>query len=128
MSEQSILFVDDDEELLESFTKWFSRQGFQVTTAHHPNLALLSSAYNTFDAAVVDITLPEMNGIELIDRLKGIGDFPIIVLSGDNSPMLRDAATKRGVFHVLVKPASLSVVEQVVRESINDSTPPISSA
>lgn len=118
MSDYSLLFVDDDEALLESFTKWFSGRGFDVTTAHHPSLALLTSAYKKFDVAVTDITLPEMNGIELIDELKKLGDFPIIVLSGDQNPKLRDVAAEHGVYRLLVKPVAMSALEAIVRESI----------
>ena len=122
MPAYSLLLVDDDEELLESFSRWFSSRGFDVTTAHHPSLAIVSTAYKKFDAAVIDITLPEMNGIELIDQLKAIGDFPIIVLSGNDSPELLAAATQRGVFQLLVKPVAMSVLETAVHRSIEEST------
>ena len=120
MSDYSLLLVDDDQEILDSFAKWFARLGFHVTTAHHPRLALAAAAYNKFDAAVIDMTLPEMNGFDLIDKLKGIQDHPIIVLSGDVNPRLLDAATERGVYRFLVKPVSMRAVEEVIRESIVD--------
>ena len=122
MPQYSLLLVDDDEELLELFSRWFSIRGFDVTTAHHPNLAIVSTAYKKFDAVVIDITLPEMNGIELIDQLKTIGDFPIIVLSGNDSPKLLAAATQRGVCQLLVKPVAMNVLETAVRKSIEEST------
>ena len=121
MSEYRLLLVDDNEELLDDFAAWFSSHGFHVTAAHHPRLALAAAAYNKFDAAVVDITLPEMNGLELIDVLKGMDDFPIIVLSGDDNPRLLDAAIERGVYRLLVKPVSMRKVEEVIRESVKDS-------
>ena len=124
MSEYSLLLVDDDEELLDMFTTWFSRRGFRVTTAHHPRLAMAATAYNKFDAAVIDITLPEMNGLELIDKLKGMSDLPIIVLSGDDNPRLKAAAIERGVYHFLLKPVSMRTVEEVVRESVKGSPIP----
>lgn len=121
MSEYKLLLVDDEEELLDTISTWFSNHGFHVTAAYHPRLALAASAYNKFDAAVVDITLPEMNGLELIDQMKGIGDFPIIVLSGDDNPRLHDAAMERGVYRFLVKPVSMRSLEQIIRESLKDS-------
>lgn len=121
MSEYRLLLVDDEEELLETFSKWFSNHGFHVTTAAHPRLALAASAYNKFDAAVVDMTLPEMNGLELIDQMKCLGDIPIIVLSGDDNPKLLDAAIKRGVYRFLLKPVSIRALENVIRESLAES-------
>ena len=122
MSEYSLLLVDDDEDLLETFSTWFSRRGFHVTTAHHPRLAMAATAYNKFDAAIVDITLPEMNGLELIDKLKAMSDLSIIVLSGDDNPKLHDAAVEQGVYRFLLKPVSMRAVEEVVRESLANSS------
>ena len=119
MLEYSLLLVDNNEVLLDCLTTWFTRHGFQVTPAHHPRLALAAAACNEFDAAVIDITLPDMNGLELIDRLKAITDIPIIVLSGDNDPRLSEAAIERGICRFLVKPVSMRAVEQVVRESVS---------
>jgi DNA-binding response OmpR family regulator len=120
MSESSLLVVDDDQELLDSYSRWFTRRGFQVTAAHHPRLALAAAAYNNFDAALIDVTLPEMNGLELVDKLKRICEFPVIVLSGDDNPKLRDAAIERGVYRLLLKPTSIRAVEEAIRESICD--------
>ena len=124
MSDFSLLLVDDEEELLESFETWFSARGFHVTTAHHPSLALAAAAHNEFDAAVIDVTLPEMNGLELIDKLKSMCDFPIIMLSGDDNPRLIDAALERGVYRFLAKPVSMRDVEVVIQESLRHSPLP----
>jgi DNA-binding NtrC family response regulator len=122
MSEYSLLIVDDDEEFLDTFSTCLLGRGFRTTTAHHPRLALAAAAYNTFDAAIIDMTLPEMNGLELIDKLKEICEFPMIVLTGNDSPKILDAATSRGVYRLLVKPVSVRVIEEVVRESLQDTT------
>ena len=121
MPEYSLLLVDDNEEILESFARWFTRRGFRVTSAHHPRLALAAVAYNEFDAAVINVALPEMNGLDLIDKLRGVCDLPIIVLSADNNSELLDAAIERGVYHLLVKPVSMRALEEVIRESMNES-------
>lgn len=122
MCEHKILFVDDEEELLESFTRWFSRRGFHVTTAHHPRLALAASASNTFDVVVVDMGLPEMNGIELVDQIKSLGDFPVIIVSGEDNPKLKEVAMEKGVYEVLLKPVSLRDIEAVVRAALENSS------
>lgn len=120
MTDYSLLIVDDDEELLQSLTSWFSRLGFQVTTAHHPRLALVAAAYRQFDAAVIDITLPEMNGLELIDQLNSLADTPITVLSGDGNPQLKKAALDLGVYRFILKPVGLRAIEECVRDSIRE--------
>lgn len=121
MSKYSLLVVDDDEELLDTFATWFARRGFRVTTAHHPRMAVAVAAYNHVDAALIDSTLPEMNGLELIDSLRGINDLPVIFLAGDHDPRLRSAAMERGAKRFLLKPVSMRTIEEAVRESIEDS-------
>ena len=120
MSEYSLLFVDDDEEMLESFSTWFTRHGFQVTAAGHPRQALAAVSNNDFDVAVLDVTLPEMSGIDLMEQLKGRGDMPFIMLSGHNDPALHADAIGRGAYRFLLKPFSLSRLETFVREAIID--------
>ena len=124
MSDFELLLVDDEEELLESFASWFSRRGFHVTTTHHPHTALASAADHKFDAAVIDLTLPEMSGLELIDRLKILGDFPIIMLSGDDNPRLLSAAIERGAYRCLLKPVSMRALEEIIQDSLKDSAIP----
>lgn len=53
-----------------------------------------------------------------IDELKSIGDFPIIVVSGDSNPKLHETAIQRGIYQFLGKPVSMTLLEEVVRESL----------
>lgn len=123
MPEYSLLFVDDDEEMLESFSVWFTRHGFQVTTSGHPQQALTAVSHNDFDVAVLDVTLPEMSGIDLMEQLKGRGDMPCIMLSGDDDPALHADAIGLGAYRYLLKPFSLGRLETLVREAIIETTP-----
>lgn len=122
MTKCSVMLVEDDEEILNIFTSWLIRRGFQVTAATNPREALAAAAINKFDVAVIDMTLPEMNGLELIDQLRLISDFPAIVLSGDDDPKLLKLAMESGVFRYLVKPISMRNIEEVILASQEESS------
>lgn len=121
MQEFSILIVDDDQELLDSMESWFQRHGFRVTAAHHPRLALATVAYNDFDAALIELKLDEMNGLELLEELKALQAFPVIMLTGDDNPEQKQAAIENGAYRHLVKPIRMAELEKVLREAIQDS-------
>ena len=118
MQEFSILIVDDDQELLDSMGSWFTRRGFKVIAAHHPRLAMAVVAYNDFDVAVIDFKLSEMNGIELLGKLKAMQSFPVIMLTGDDNPEHEQASRENGVYRHLVKPIRMAELEKVVRDSM----------
>lgn len=118
MKQPSLLIVDDDHELLDSMESWFKRHGYDVTAAHHPRLAMATVAYNDFDAAIIDVQLNEMNGLELLGELKALKQFPVIMLTGDDNPKLAQAANDNGVFRHLVKPMRMAQLEEIVDEAI----------
>lgn len=124
MTDFSLLFVDDDVELLDTFSTWFTRHGFRVTSAQHPQQALSAASCKEFDVGVVDATLPEMGGVELMEKLKGYSNMPVVMLSGCNDPTLHDEAVERGVYRFLLKPTSLRQLEEILREAIKKSTLP----
>ena len=84
------------------------RAGFDVVTATHGVTALTVFRDIPIDLVVTDIVLPQMNGFELMRRLKyDSADIPIIAISGmDDSPHFRDQALKCGAAAALTKPIS----------------------
>ena len=118
MSSFTLLLVDDNEEILALFAKWFRRRGFLVTAVSTPNEAIEIAESTKFDVAVVDMALPEMNGLELIERLRQSFDFQAIILSGDDNPKLSNLAAVGRVFRYLLKPVSMKIVEEAILESL----------
>lgn len=120
MTDFSLLFVDDDEELLDTFSTWFTVHGFSVTSVQSSRQALSAASRNEFDVGVLDATLPEMGGVELMEKLKGYSNMPVIMLSGCSDRTLHDEAIERGVYRFLLKPTSLRQLEGILREAINE--------
>jgi DNA-binding NtrC family response regulator len=119
MTEFSLLFVDTDQDLLDAAARFFFERGHRITTAHHPRQALSVSSRTAFDAVVLAALLPETNGIELMQQLRGtLGDVPFLMLSQVADIKLQRDAIERGVYRFLVKPVRMTQLEATINESL----------
>lgn len=113
----SLLIVEDDPGQLDKLTGWFIRAGFQVVSVHHPRQALEAASFRQFQVALLEANLPEMDGIELMQRLRGTQDAVwVVLLSDDQYPESRAKAD--GAFACLVKPCELALLEATVEDAL----------
>jgi len=118
MSNGSILLADDDQDMVDSLSRWFRRKGYQTTPTYHPMQSLIAVANNRYDVAVIDIGLPDTNGLELLEELVELDLFPVIVLTGRSNPESEIEAYKRGAYKYMIKPVSMDRIEDAVREAL----------
>jgi two-component system OmpR family response regulator len=116
----AVLLVEDDFSLLDMLGRTLERAGFQVTTATHGVTALALFGEMAIDLVVTDILLPQMDGFELIRRLKNESpDVPIIAISGmDDSPEFRDKALTCGAKAALTKPIGRQQLVDLARSLV----------
>jgi len=78
-----LLIVDDESQIRETYGEFFAKRGFEIELASNGREALDKLAEGVFDVAIVDIRMPQMDGIELASRVaeKGI-DTSVIILTG----------------------------------------------
>nr|WP_320012922.1 response regulator [uncultured Desulfobulbus sp.] len=82
MEKKRILLVDDEESIQLLYREEFEDEGYIVDSAYNGQEALGQFAENPPDIVVLDINMPEMNGIEVLRQMKEIkGDIPIILSS-----------------------------------------------
>jgi DNA-binding NtrC family response regulator len=111
----SLLLVDDDEEFLEILVRRFARRGVQASAAANAREALEASNRQSFHVAIVDRSLPEQDGIDLMVELRARQpNLRVILLSGHGDAPDIAAARERGAFDYLVKPCSLADLEAAV--------------
>ena len=109
---KSILTVDDDAALCRLVVDGLGREGFEVRSATSPEEALAAMANGDFDAALVDINMPKMNGLELSRRLLDQRpDLPIVVITAFGSLETAIAAIRAGAYDFVTKPFE---IEQLV--------------
>jgi len=105
ISPAAVLVVDDDPSVLRSLKRLLSASGFRVTTFGRPSELLASETPKSNACMVVDIDMPEMNGIEMCDVLKGSGrGLPAILITGRTDARTRTLAAQSDAVAVLFKP------------------------
>jgi len=99
-----ILLIDDDEQLGPPLATYFQRFELALTHALRPSagLALLRNA--PFDAAILDVMLPEMDGFELCRTIRKESDIPIVMLTARGDVMDRVVGLEIGADDYLPKP------------------------
>ena len=103
-----ILLIDDDEQLGPPLAAYFQRFDLSLTLAHRPSTGLAKLRGGNFDAAILDVMLPEMDGFELCRTIRKSGDLtsdiPIIMLTARGDVMDRVVGLELGADDYLPKP------------------------
>ncbi|MBN1653033.1 MAG: response regulator [Deltaproteobacteria bacterium] len=110
-----IMVVDDEPIILRSLRRQLNRWGYSVVTAEQGSSALLICRDFKPCLVITDLLMPEMDGYELMRRLReeyGTLTPPLAVLTGDTRR--RDLRAQPGVISVLLKPAPLSYLRTLV--------------
>ena len=117
-----VLVVDDDVKISSFVAKGLRETGFAVDTVANGTDALAVARTTPFDVAVIDIMLPGIDGLELIEQMRSAGlRLPVLILSARRSVDDRVAGLRRGGDDYLTKPFSftelLARVQALVRRS-----------
>jgi two-component system, OmpR family, response regulator len=101
-----LLLIDDDEHLGPPLAAYFARAGFELQHATRPSagLAMLRGKGPGFDAAILDVMLPEMDGFELCRTIRKESALPIIMLTARGDVMDRVVGLELGADDYLPKP------------------------
>src|SRR5690242_13433702 len=104
----SILLVEDEENLQEALKLNLELEGYEVTASDNGNAALMAIKNEFFDLIILDIMLPEMDGIAVCENIRiQNNDVPILFLSAKNSSADRVLGLKKGADDYLTKPFNL---------------------
>jgi OmpR family response regulator RpaB len=99
-----ILLIDDDEQLGPPLATYFQRFELQLLHATRPSEGLERLRSGGFDAAILDVMLPEMDGFELCRTIRKDSDIPIIMLTARGEVMDRIVGLELGADDYLPKP------------------------
>jgi two-component system alkaline phosphatase synthesis response regulator PhoP len=104
----NILLVEDEENLHETIKLNFELEGYEVTSAFDGNQALQAITNEYFDLIVLDIMLPEIDGISITENVRlNNSETPILILSAKNSNADKILGLKKGADDYLTKPFNL---------------------
>lgn len=118
-----VLVVDDEPPILRALTANLRARGFDAVAAATGEDALLAASQRPPDAVILDLGLPGMSGLEVIDGLRGWTEVPIIVLSARGSERDKVAALDAGADDYVTKPFGMDELFARLRAALRRTTP-----
>ena len=116
--EASVLLVDDEEDFLETLTERLETRGLKVNSVTSGEDAVSDVDEKKYDAIVVDLAMPGIDGIETLKRIKEKHpDMEIIMLTGQATVSKSIEALKHGAGDLLEKPVDLKVLLEKIGEA-----------
>jgi two-component system KDP operon response regulator KdpE len=123
-----VLVIDDDPSLLRALRLGLQAGGHDVTSAVNGEHGISQTALTSPDVVVLDMGLPDMDGIAVCKEIRGWSDVPIIVLSATGAENRKVAALDAGANDYVTKPFSMPELEAriraVLRGRVNDADDP----
>lgn len=117
MSEK-ILLVDDEKDFLEVMSERIAARGMQVTTAESAVAALQQVESGGFDAIILDLMMPGMDGLETLKAIKEKNpDLQVILLTGYATVEKSVEAMKLGAMDFIEKPADLDKLTAMIKKA-----------
>jgi len=101
---ERILLIEDDPRLAEMVKDYLGGAGFSVTVAAKGALGSAGQAQQAFDALILDLMLPDMDGLEVCRRIRAEADTPILMLTARGEAMDRVVGLELGADDYLPKP------------------------
>jgi len=125
MSRFHILVVDDDPLVCKGLKFNLEQAGYNVSTASTAHIALELARRNAFDAAILDIGLPDENGLDLCKTLKTQRDIPVIFLTARRRELDEIVGLEVGADDYITKPFSADVLLAHLRAVLRRVSRPI---
>jgi len=120
---ETILFVDDEPSLVDMAEMILKKLGYTAEAFTDPinALAAFEKDPNHFDLVISDMTMPQMSGLTLSERLRQVrADIPIIICTGHSSLIDEEKAGMMGISAYAMKPITISEISKLIRDVLNE--------
>ena len=114
-----ILIVDDEKNVLSSFKKVFSREGYNIVTAGNAEEGLSCAQKDAFNLLIMDIRMPGISGLEAFSRFKEIDSkMPIIIMTAYGTTETAIEAMQKGAFDYVLKPFEVPKMKELIEKAL----------
>ena len=114
-----VLLVDDEHGIRETLGLFLERDGHQVSTAADASEAIKILGSDSFDVVVSDIILPQISGVELLEKIRHAApNTKVILITGEPTVSTAAQAVRMGAFDYLSKPISREDISKAVKSAI----------
>ena len=121
MGEQRILVIEDQEDLAALYESALRKEGYLVTKAYTGEEGIAIFQDDGADAVLLDMTLPEMHGIEALQKIRALNtNVPVVVATGETSDDTRQQCARLGVHEYLSKPVEHADLARALRRALDD--------
>lgn len=112
-----ILVADDEESIRWVLAKALKQKGFSVDLANDGRHALELIKDNRYDLAILDIKMPGINGLDLLDKVRELNnDLLVVIMTAEASMKNAVEAMKRGAYDYITKPFDLDVIDAIIEK------------
>ncbi len=112
-----ILVADDEESMRWVLSKALKRKGYTVDLAHEGRQALALIQDNSYDLVILDIKMPGLSGLDLLDRVRELkSDLLVVIMTAEASMKNAVEAMKRGAYDYITKPFDLDVIDAILEK------------
>jgi two-component system KDP operon response regulator KdpE len=118
-----VLVVDDEQQILRALRTSLKGAGYEVDTADTAESALTAAALRPPDAVILDLVLPDGNGIDVARELRQWSSAPVIVLSAVGEEREKVAALDAGADDYVTKPVGIDELLARLRAALRRTTP-----
>jgi two-component system KDP operon response regulator KdpE len=125
VSEARLLVIDDERAILRAVTTGLRARGYQVFTAETGEAGLSQAALEAPDVIILDLGLPDMNGVEVCRRIRQWTETPIIVLSAHGTEARKVEALDAGADDFITKPFGMAELEARLRVALRHRARPV---
>ena len=115
-----ILIIDDDPSLSRAMRVGLESEGYDITTAANGERGVSQAAISAPDIVVLDLGLPDMDGLEVSRRIRQWSDVPIIILSAVGAESRKIDALDGGANDYVTKPFSMGELEARIRAALRN--------
>ncbi len=121
MVKHKLLVVDDELFVRELLEEYFSRLDFEVLIANSGPAALKLVAENRFQVALIDLKMSDMDGIEVVRKIRELDkDLVLVLMTGYPTVESSVEAMRAGAYDYVIKPFRLSELEEIIARAIKE--------
>ncbi len=118
MTGYKVLLVDDEKDFVETLALRLETRGLKVDVAANGEMALEKVREKSFDAIVLDLAMPGIDGIETLKRLRKLNpDSQVVLLTGHATVKIATEAMRLGALDLLEKPVDIEAVVEKIEEA-----------
>ncbi|MEG6616720.1 response regulator transcription factor [Peptococcaceae bacterium 1198_IL3148] len=128
MAGQRILLVEDEVKIARFLELELKHEGYQVEQAHNGWQGLETALEGQFDLIILDIMLPEINGLEILRRIRKKSEVPVIMLTAKDETMDKVMGLDMGADDYITKPFAIEELLARIRVALKRKAPATSSA